>query len=143
MPFVGQPYHKDNSSSSSSSSSSPRIYWHVTDLRETQKPLCFQGSQINIRNFHYSVVTPLIELLIIINKRNKGSIIRCKRFNVMSMQCPVPDAFHSFNPRNISINTNRSSSLIMVERILRKYIRFMVKIGWIFLKEAVMKDRSW
>ena len=36
----------------------------MTDLRETQKPLCFQGSQINIRNFHYSVVTPLIELLI-------------------------------------------------------------------------------
>ena len=65
MPFVGQPYHKDNSSSSSSSSSSsPRIYWHLTDLGETRKPLCFQGSQINIRNFHYSVATPLIELLI-------------------------------------------------------------------------------
>ena len=36
----------------------------LTDLGETRKSLCFQGSQINTKNFHYSVATPLIELLI-------------------------------------------------------------------------------
>ena len=41
----------------------PRIYWHLTDLWETPKSLCFQGSKINTQNFHYSVATPLIELL--------------------------------------------------------------------------------
>ena len=53
----------------------------LTDLGETRKSLCFQGRQITIQNFHYSVATSLIELLI---KKNNGSI-RCKRFNVMSM----------------------------------------------------------
>ena len=36
----------------------------LTDLGETRKSLYFQGSQINTQNFHYSVATPLIELLI-------------------------------------------------------------------------------
>ena len=42
----------------------PRIYWHLTDLGEKRKSLCFQGSKINTQNLHYSVATPLIELLI-------------------------------------------------------------------------------
>ena len=40
----------------------------LTDLGETRKSLCFKGSQVNIQNFHYSLATPLIELLIKINK---------------------------------------------------------------------------
>ena len=36
----------------------------LTDLGETRKSLSLQGSQINIQNFHYSVATPLIELLV-------------------------------------------------------------------------------
>ena len=36
----------------------------VTCLGEAPKSLCFQGYQINTQNFHYSVVTPLIGLLI-------------------------------------------------------------------------------
>ena len=36
----------------------------LTDLGETRKSLCFQGSQIIIQNFYCSVATSLIELLI-------------------------------------------------------------------------------
>ena len=36
----------------------------VTCLGEIPKSSCFQGHQINKQNFHYSVVTPLIGLLI-------------------------------------------------------------------------------
>ena len=62
----------------------------MTDLGKTQKFLRFQGSQINIRNFHYCLATPIIELLI---KEIKEA------FNVK--ECPVLDTFHSFHPRNI------------------------------------------
>ena len=62
----------------------------MTDLGETRKSLRFQGSQINIHNFHYSVAKPIIELLI---KEIKEA------FNVK--EYPVLDAFHSFPPRNI------------------------------------------
>ena len=62
----------------------------LTDLGETQKFLRFQGSQINIQNFHYSVATPIIELLM---KEIKEA------FDVK--EYPFLDAFHSFHPRNI------------------------------------------
>ena len=62
----------------------------LTDLGETRKSLRFQGSQINIQNFHYSVAKPIIELLI---KEIKEA------FN--AKEYPVLDAFHSFHPRNI------------------------------------------
>ena len=42
----------------------------LTDLGETRKSLRFQGSQINIQNFHYSVATLIIEILIKINKES-------------------------------------------------------------------------
>ena len=53
----------------------------LTDLGETKKSLCFQGSQINKQNFHYSAAIPLIELLI---KEIKEALFDGK-FNVMSM----------------------------------------------------------
>ena len=53
----------------------------LTDLGETNKYLCFQGSQINTQNFHYSAAIPLIELLI---KEIKEALFDVK-FNVMSM----------------------------------------------------------
>ena len=53
----------------------------LTDLGETKKSLCFQGSQINKQNFHYSAAIPLIELLI---KEIKEALFDVK-FNVMSM----------------------------------------------------------
>ena len=46
----------------------------LTDLGQTRKPLCFKGSQINIRNFHYSVATPLIELLIKQKQKRKHAM---------------------------------------------------------------------
>ena len=53
----------------------------LTDLGETKKSLCFQGSQINTQNFHYSAAITLIELLI---KEIKEALFDVK-FNVMSM----------------------------------------------------------
>ena len=61
----------------------------LKDLGETRKSLRFQGSQINIQNFQYSVATSIIELLI---KEIKEA------FNVK--EYPVLDAFHSLHPRN-------------------------------------------
>ena len=56
-----------------------------TDLGETQKSLCFQGSQINTRKFHYSVATPIIELLI---KEIKETLFDVKK--IMSYWCNAP-----------------------------------------------------
>ena len=61
-------------------------YWHLTDLGETRKSLCFQGSKINTQNFHYSLATRLIELLI--------KEIKEASFDVRDlMQCRCNDQF--------------------------------------------------
>ena len=70
----------------------------LTDLGETRKSLSLQGSQINIQNFHYSVATPLIELLV---KEIK------KAFDVKG--CPVFYVFHGFHLRNIPTSIDLSS----------------------------------
>ena len=81
----------------------------LTDLGETRKSLRFQGSQINIQNFQYSVATSIIELLI---KEIKEA------FNVK--EYPVLDAFHSFHPRNIP-TPNDLLSDYGVENVMKIY----------------------
>ena len=61
----------------------------LTDLGEAQKS-CFQGSQINVHNFRYSVATPPIE-----------SLIKEIKETFDGKEYLVLDTFHSFHPRKI------------------------------------------
>ena len=94
------------------------------DLGETRKSLRYQGSQINIQNFQYSVATSIIELLI---KEIK------KAFNVK--EYPLLDAFHSLHPRNTP-TPNDLPSDYGVENAKKIYSFY----GQTFMKVDVMKD---
>ena len=96
----------------------------LKDLGETRKSLRYQGSQINIQNFQYSVATSIIELLI---KEIKEA------FNVK--EYPLLDAFHNLHPRNTP-TPNDLPSDYGVENAKKIYSFY----GQTFMKVDVMKD---